>query len=200
MPIEISTRDAAVSDYFYGGPETGVEDAFANVEDRFSALLQSLDQGELPENLAEDLRLFIWTLAVRTRAVRDQLGGTANVLFDQMATTITPDQALPAVLEWLDLQFDRVIKDTLQDLLKEVPAPQREVIQNVLSMPDVRQHLLHLSRDQARSTDVGGIFRWMLREFRNQNHVAVSSKGGQIRSLSSLLEKGKAPESFRPDH
>lgn len=88
----------------------------------------------------------------------------------------------------------------LQDLLKEVPAPQREVIQNVLSMPDVRQHLLLLSRDQARSTDVGGIFRWMLREFRNQNHVAVSSKGGQIRSLSSLLEKGKAPESFRPDH
>lgn len=112
MPIEISTRDAAVSDYFYGGPETGVEDAFANVEDRLSALPQSLDQGELPENLAEDLRLFIWTLAVRTRAVRDQLGGTANVLFDQMATTITPDQALPAVLEQLDLQFDRVIKDT----------------------------------------------------------------------------------------
>jgi len=117
MPIEISTRDAAVSDYFYGGPETGVEDAFANVEDRLSALPQSLDQGELPENLAEDLRLFIWTLAVRTRAVRDQLGGTANVLFDQMATTITSDQALAAVLEQLDLQFDRVIKDTLQDLL-----------------------------------------------------------------------------------
>jgi Protein of unknown function (DUF4238) len=195
-PKEVSTRDAAVSDYFYGGQETGVEDAFTNVEGRFGALLGALDRGEQPENHSEDLCLFVWTLAVRTRAVRGQMGEAVNDLFDQMATTITPDQVLAAVLEQFDLPFDRAIEDHL----KEIPAQQRAAIQNVLSTPGVRQQLLLLGRDRVRSIDVGGIFQWILRELGNQNRAAAASEDGQIRGLSFPLESGEAPESFRPDY
>ena len=102
-PKEVSTRDAAVSNYFYGGQETGVEDAFANVEGRFSALLRSLDWGDPPMNHSEDLRLFVWTLAARTQAVRGQVSGMANDLLDQVTTTITPEQARAEVLKQVEV-------------------------------------------------------------------------------------------------
>jgi hypothetical protein len=38
----VNTRDAAVSDHFYGGAEAEIEDAFTKAEDRFSALLGAL--------------------------------------------------------------------------------------------------------------------------------------------------------------
>jgi hypothetical protein len=113
-----------------------------------------------------------------------------------MATTITPDQALAATLEQLDGAVDRVIEDQL----REVPVQQQAVIRNILSAPEVRLPLLRLVRERVRSTDVGGMFRWILRELCNQNIAAAASKDGQIRGLWSLLERGKAPESFRPDY
>jgi hypothetical protein len=40
----------------------------------------------------------------------------------------------------------------------------------------------------------------MLRELCTQNIAAAALKDGQIRGLRSLLERGRAPESFRPDY
>jgi hypothetical protein len=137
---EVMTRKTADSNYFYGGQETGVEDAFAHVEGRFGALLRALDRGEPPGNHSEELRLFVWTLAARTQAVRGKVGGAVNNLFDQMATGITLDQAQAAVLEQLDVQLDRIVEDHLS----EVPAQQQAVIRNTLSAPEVRQPLLGL--------------------------------------------------------
>ena len=117
-----------------------------------------------------------------------------------MAATITPAQALALTLEQIDVQFDRVLKDALDESLKELPLPHQEAIQNVLSIPAVRQPLLDLARDQVQSTDPSGIFRSMLRELCNQNLLAASFKSGQIRGLASRIEQGKAPESFRPSH
>jgi hypothetical protein len=193
---EVITRKTAVSNYFYGGQETGVEGAFAKVEGRFGALLLALDRGEPPGNYSEDLSLFVWTLAARTRAVRGQLGGAVNDFFDQMATAITPDQAKAAVLEQLDVQLDRI----LEDQLREVPVQQQAVIRNILSAPEVHQQLLRLVRGRVRSTDVGGMFRRMLRELCNQNIAAAASKAGQVRALWSFLERNGAPDSFRPDY
>lgn len=45
--VEISTRDAAVATDFYGGPETGVEDAFAEAETEFSRTLAAIERGGL---------------------------------------------------------------------------------------------------------------------------------------------------------
>ena len=42
---EISTKDAAVSSKFYGDRATGIEDAFAIEEEKFSAALRAIDAG-----------------------------------------------------------------------------------------------------------------------------------------------------------
>ncbi len=196
LPIEVMTRKAAASNYFYGGQETGVENALANAEGQFGALLLALDRGDPAENYSEDLRLFVWTLAVRTSAVRGQLGGAVNDFFEQMATAITPDQAQAALLERLDVQLD----GPLEDELREFPVQQQAVIRNFLRTPVVRQQVLRLAGEQFRSTDIAGVFRWMLRDLRNRNIAATASKRGQIRALWSSLERGGAPASFRPDY
>jgi hypothetical protein len=196
LPREVITRKAAASNYFYGGQETGVENALANAEGRFGALLLALDRGEAAENYSEDLRLFVWTLAVRTSAIRGQLGVAVNDLFDQMATTITPDQAQTAVLERLDVALD----GALEDELRKFPVQQQAIARNNLMVPEIRQQIFRLGGALVRSTDVAGMFRWMLRELCSQNIAASASKDGQIRGLSSRLASGMAPDSFSPDY
>ena len=46
----------------------------------------------------------------RATAVRGQVGGAVNDLFDQMANTITPDQAQAATLEQLEVQLDHTVE------------------------------------------------------------------------------------------
>lgn len=83
-PVEISTRDAAVTRDFYGGPSSGVEDAFATAETRFADVLAAIESGDSPQLHQKELREFIWTLVVRTRAFRQQFAQFSGDLLEKV--------------------------------------------------------------------------------------------------------------------
>jgi hypothetical protein len=118
-PIEISTRDAAVATQFYGGSETGVEDALAVAETRFSRTLSALDAGESAHNHAEGLREFVWNLAVRTRALRKQFEDVAERLTTKVIETVTSDEVGDALAQFIRSDFDRLMDEGISSLSPE---------------------------------------------------------------------------------
>lgn len=67
---QISTRDAAVSVDFYGGCETGLENALKKFEAEFHQALTAVESGANPHTYSDVLSRLIWTLSARTRALR----------------------------------------------------------------------------------------------------------------------------------
>ena len=191
-PKEISTRDVAVESHFYGGSETGVETAFAAAESRFGAVLQALDRGEGATDHSDTLRALTWTLAIRTRALRKQFAETADQLVARLAESASSEEAREAFAREFRGQFDVLI----DEMLAKLPIHQREL----LKIPLVRELLMNLGEQHARSFDLRGLMVKFIAVVRSQESLSQSARKGQIRGLAQLLGEKGVPNSFAPSH
>jgi len=144
-PIEVSVRDVGVATYFYGKPETGVEDQLSEGETRMASILDSIEAGASPANYDRELRHWIHTLAVRTKHLRDAFANSTSDLLDEMTALADSDTAQQAGRAYVEANVD----DILLDVLTGIPKDQRDSILTVLQRdPDGWEDLpgSHLGR------------------------------------------------------
>lgn len=192
-PIEISTRDAAVATQFYGGSETGVEDALAVAEARFARTLSALDAGEPARDHAECLRELVWNLAVRTRAFRRQFENVAERLTTKVIETITSEEVEDALVHFIRSDFDRLMDEGISSL-----SPEDQLLARAGSKsPPIRDALLESTEEMIRLLPkLFSAHALNIRE--SQGFLNAASEEGQIEGLSRLLTDSKVPDSFSP--
>jgi len=191
-PIEVVTKDAAVSTYFYGQPETGVEDAFAELEGKQAALLRDLDTGTDPNERAQELRVFVWSLSFRTRALRIQFADTAERAIEQMKAV--EDQTIAAA-------FGREITNNfahhLDAFLAKLPPAQQAAIRQGLTQPGVSEAVRDYVRgEMGKSVPMVGAILGQL-----GGVIQDAAESGHVKGLTKLFAEGKAvPEKFDVPH
>lgn len=193
-PCEISTRDAAVARWFYGESSTGVEESFGAFEATWAAALRAIDEGEPPQRHAPELSQLVWTLSIRTRAMREQFTQRMGDAIDIAGQLMRSDDTRSllrrqARKEWNDL-VDR-------ELAKRFAPHQVEALRPVFQSPAVKElGLALLDQSLARSIR-GGAVESLVKMIEEQNAVRRSATDGHIRGLTKLLRTGAAPEKMR---
>jgi hypothetical protein len=195
-PIEVSTRDAAVGSFFYGDPANGVEDRLSEVERVQAQALDAVEKGDAPEHHARALRHLIWTLAVRTRALRDQYADAMTVLLDSIQSSARDPAANRALVAMADRQFDQTIADQIAKLPPEMQPRARVILDTPEVRASVRAQLLRAIND----LDVEAFIGWLRSQAKGQFNIDGSVADGHVRGIAKLLDRDDAPSGFRPPH
>ena len=198
-PREISTRDVAVRSYFYGRRDTGVEDAFVPLESRAGTFLRSIDGGEPVESWSEVAREFVYTLGVRTDALRAQVAEAGDRLLDQLAASTETSDAKRAARSALHARLDTRLEAEIDNFLGRVPEPFRALAAKRLQEPAVRAFVEAGVRKLADSVDLSAIYRAMLEAAKSEVDFYEAAEDGQITALQKLL-RSAVPSSFCPEH
>jgi len=193
-PKEISTKDAAVSSFFYGTSDTGVEEALAVLESRVAHALERIEAGEPFTQFQEELRRFVYLVFIRTRALREHFIETGQRAIGAFARSLRPDIVRKAVKREMDGSFDNLLIEAATIL----PPPQREAMLSLLKMRQVRDFLLHSVAREIDSTDITSLIRGCLDALQERRLLCKPASDGQIRGLARLLEQSHIPESFNP--
>jgi hypothetical protein len=159
-------------------------------ESRFSVALAQVDQGEVIEGREDTLRQLIWTLAIRTRAVRDQFQQLTEDLFGAMVNSFESDEAHRAIIKGLEATLPAIQEETYGTL--------SEYERTFLEPLDVQTKSTVEEVEQMLSA---GLIRQLFGELRYQIEGSGGPKiaeEGQLKGLAKVLEFGGAPDSFRP--
>ncbi|MEP7011119.1 MAG: DUF4238 domain-containing protein [Acidobacteriota bacterium] len=178
---EVSTRDAAVETDFHGGADTGIEAALSEFETRFSIALSEIDQEATVKGREETLRQLIWTLAIRTRAVRDQFDRFIGDLLGAAANSFQSESGTRVLMKEIESRLPELLGPELTSL--DSVGPQAD------SLLAQVQQMLESGLPQRVFFDTLG------EEFREDSRL---SQQGQLKGLARVIEIGGAPESFRP--
>lgn len=192
--IEISTRDAAVATDFYGGAETGVEDNFARAEYQYAQALTAIERGEEIENHRDSLRELVWTLAIRTRALRRQFTETVGNLTNQMVESVRSQSAQDALVEHFRVQLLEKFEEESSILTPELQAAAKHDFER----SELHRNMLHALEDLMRSPLPHLVFGHMRDMMRTQGVLEKAVEDGQVQGLSRLLEDVRVPSSFSP--
>lgn len=193
-PREISTRDAAVSAYFYGGEETTVERSFASAEARFSDALRALDGGGSADHYADVLRELVWTLALRTLALRRQFAEAGSQLISTLVNSARSEGARRSLGRAVRARFDA----ELERVLSNVEPQQQQIIRQHLEAPGARERLRDFVEQRAQSPEMQTLLDRFAGMIQRNDRLLSSARDGQIQGLARLLESGGVPESFTP--
>lgn len=193
-PVEVSVRDAGVSSYFYGDPSNGLEDRLSGVESIQAQTLKRIEDGDDPSAHAETLRGLVWTLTIRTNALRSQFTSATARLVGHLADSAGDDDAKAA--------FAARVEDDLDELLPaelaKLPPRYRDRALQLLEDPDRRHALRDRFRDTLLQTDLQALMHEAFSTI--DGVISRSVQDGQIRGLTSMLDRGSAPERFAPAH
>ncbi len=188
-PIEVSVRDVAVATYFYGKPQTGVEDQLSEDEMRMTAILDSIEDGASPAEHDCDLRHWIHTLAIRTRHVRDAFVESASNLLEEMIASVDSDVVREAGRAYAEANLDGILLDVLTGL----PTDQRSAILNALQQyPDGWVRLRSWAMQLASQFDLGKGAREFMLNARPFIKPDEAAKEGQIKGLSKVLSSSRS--------
>lgn len=192
--IEISTRDAAVAKDFYGGPVTGVEDDFEKAEQQYSQALSAIESGGKIEDYRDTLRELVWTLAIRTRALRHQFTETVANLTNKIVESVSSRSAQDTLIEGVRARLLGKFEEELSILPSELRAAARRDFERSKLHDEMLQAIEDLVRSPFPQVAFGRIRDMM----RTQGVLEKAVEDGQIQGLSRLLNETRVPESFLP--
>lgn len=192
--VEISTKDAAVASHFYGERETGIEDAFVESETRFSSLLRELESGPQREVIHHELRGFVWTLATRTRALRQQ----ATEMLRQFTSLTLEAASTPDSPDALARRFRVAFEQRLDRELANRPQKERELLSSILDRAAGRKPGERRAEALSRLPLVQVMARGMIDTVNDPDFLARAGQDGQIQGLQSLLLEVGTPTWFQP--
>jgi len=192
---EISTKDAAVTSYFYGKPETGIEDLLGTVEGMIGSTLVFIDSGNDSNNVSEELRHICWNLAVRTRALREQFSSIGSTIFDGLNKTVESNEARDSISRYFDENIDELIQ-------KQADTFSRNERRSFLAKMKNKENLrlfLSMMNSQVNNTDkLKNMSNHVVDKIKTERVFSKGSKDGQLRTLSEALKYGSSPDWFQP--
>lgn len=170
-PAEVVTRDAAVSTQFHGSSENNIERRLSELEGRQANLLRQLDAGVEPARLASELRDLIWSLAFRTRSLREKFILAAGNFVDELRG-LSGD----SLRKLIEHELDSRLEEYLKPVLKQVSNEQRQMVYSMLRDPCNRMELISrcLPGDQVARNQLGELCKILsptLRPAANNGHV-----------------------------
>ena len=190
-PKEISTRDAAVSRDFYGGHKTGLENALSDIETPLHNVLVAIDSGSPLESHAQELRQLVWSLALRTAALRGQFEQTATNMLDILVEAATDEKLRSGVMDHFEKNLDELV-------LEQMPPDQRDRVAIVLQNPAIRMAVQQAVRVRIERESFKPLLVGLSHLLRSQGTLEKAARGGHIKALNSLLREGRSPEWFAP--
>lgn len=194
-PLEISTRDAAVAKDFHGPPETTIESRVGRLESLCAPCLVSVDQGEsLTEQQFETLRLLVWSLAVRTNALRQQFVRTYDDLLRELEDALARPDTADVIARYIKDNVDAIVADSLSDL----PLWKRFVLRHVIKIRSVRQRALAVVDDHVNSGAFPSLLAPYFAAAREPANAIRAASEGQLRGLDGVLSENKPPLKFTP--
>jgi len=193
-PTEASTKDVAVGQYFYGKPEDGVEDALWRQEKAIAPLLDSVEtRGVRPEDKPL-LRFFLWTLAIRTKAIRSQFESVGQELLRSVRDTIDSPPARAYFAQRLDRDVDAILDGELEFL----PENARGRARKAMESPEVRAALRAYARAWLERTELTPTMEHLMALFQAGGRMEEAAQKGQVGGLSKLLQQPEPPAGFGP--
>ncbi|MFC1574865.1 DUF4238 domain-containing protein [Gemmatimonadota bacterium] len=193
-PVEISTKDAAVSKHFYGRADSAVEDAFATIEGRLDSVLSRVQEGEDPNSLDSELRILVWTLAVRTRALRSHLKDLGQATLPGMSQILTDARFHELVVRELRSNLDQMISEGLADRSFIL----RLIVRVLLKVPWIRAGVLRIAERQIRSGALDEFMLASLDFFAFRIPWESAAARGHNVGIAKLLLEGIPPNVFSP--
>lgn len=192
-PREVSVADAGVASYFYGQPESGVEDGLATVEARHALLVDQLLSGEAPETLHDEINELVWLMAVRTDNLRSSFGTMIEKGLDAMAASASSDAARSALNRQVHKIFDTEL-DAVLDRLGSLGGIIRAKLDND---PKLRDALRAQAAKELDRLDLSSTCGSILQSALQQKSLEESMLDGHVRALAKLLEDNPIPDRFK---
>lgn len=157
-------------------------------------MLLQLDRGASPDQYADELRTLVWTLAIRTLALRKQFAETASTLIQHFVESAGSDRAHAALFEYFSDHFD----DLMDEQLSKLPIIRRLAFRALFMLPFVRQRIFHWARERLQSFDLRAFMVELQSHLSDNNVYAKSAQTGHVRGISRLLTENRIPDSFAP--
>ncbi|HEV2851495.1 MAG TPA: DUF4238 domain-containing protein [Thermoanaerobaculia bacterium] len=194
--VEVSTRDTAVATDFYGGPETGLEDAFAAAETELSQTLARIERGEPLSGYADELRQLVWALAMRTRAFREHFVKVTEGFVEELQKSIETQAAQRAMVRRVEARlFESIEKD-----IEALPEEARGFVAAFFSDPAAREFMAKEVKGFMRSPLPQLFFGQMRDMLYAQGVLQEAAEEGHIKGLAQMLAEKKPPSAFSPAH
>lgn len=192
---EISTRDAAVSSKFYGDRATGIEDAFAKEEEKFSKALRAIDAGAPLAEHASTLSRFVWSQAARTRALRQSVAETMDAVFSTFTSSLDSAAAMAA--------FKRMTKEelprTIADEMSKLPLHSRRDAECRLEAMGGTEGAVQLALARVDGVEFAAFGVLLNAMMKSEGFIDKAMERGHVRGLSKLLLEQRSDQQFRPD-
>ncbi|MBS4047202.1 MAG: DUF4238 domain-containing protein [Alphaproteobacteria bacterium] len=188
---EPSTVDVGNEKYFYGKPETGVEDRLGAEETAFSEVLKKISNGTDPNRLSGDLRKHFWQMVIRTKALREQFSETATNLVDGLLTEFGTQKRALELAKNVRKNFKAMIRAEA----KKLPRPQRARFLQEAMVPGRKEILIQ--KMVAELPQSMSVMKQMW-ERTGKDRMVKSAKDGQIRAIGKVLSENILPDSFNP--
>jgi Protein of unknown function (DUF4238) len=191
-PKELSTKDVAVGSYFYGGHVVDVESMFSVVESEYRMLLQEVDSGTDLNTKRQELSQFTWSIAARTRHIREATTDFIKNLVDLAFDYLGEEEVLN---EMINNEINKAIEQHLNGL----PTHQREMMGIQLSSKRVRNYLGEIAKKKLEEAKFSSI----LETGRNivlEEGVNGAAKPGHVKALSKIVANKHVPDAFVASH
>ncbi len=101
-PIEISTKDVAVSKRFYG-TGNNIEDEFQIIETSFEKVLNRINNEPIEQNQYSAIRNFVYYQSIRTKAFRDTFKDLWENTLDMLSELFHPEMIKKNTEQYIDL-------------------------------------------------------------------------------------------------
>ena len=118
---EISVKDIAVSNDFYGGEHTGVEKKLIGDEGYYGTVFRELDLGRDPNEISDQLKGMVRNFALRTASFRTQLPEYLHGLIRNVGAVPTDEQIEQRALLELDRNPRKFLEAPLRKFLPGSP-------------------------------------------------------------------------------
>lgn len=190
--VEISTRDAAVSEHFYGRDAT-IEDPLGPLETAYAAALRRLDSGESPEAHRQTLRELLWTLVIRGKSLRDQFARFGSQMARSTVASLAGEPGRRALQASLDNQFD----EQLDDMLAAIP-PDLAHVRALFDSPEAREQLRALAGQMIDRGDLSSLIGTLFNDEVVEKAGEDAARRGQLKGMGRMIHEGVSPSAFDP--
>lgn len=192
LVVEPSTADVAVASYFYGQPETGVEDMLGEEETAFREILQKVSDGQDPNTLAQELKEHLWQMVIRTKSIRDQFVDAGTTLVSQVIDTFSTQEARDTLVDYVNKNFETLMET---EIIAKLPRDQRPMARLMLRRPEAKAAAIQSM--VSRMPVSMAAFRQIWSEG-GRNKLERSAQDGQVRGIKNVIENNIVPDTFAP--
>jgi AcrR family transcriptional regulator len=181
-PIEISTKDSGVSKKFYGDDDT-LERAFGEYEQRFAPAIDEILYGKDPNEFSEVLSMFVWTQAIRTKAMRENFSTASHRLVDEIFAESSAHKLADHISSRVEREFDQLFAQAMLNLQPD----ERLVAEESYRVPIIRNLMMDAMRSQLSVSGVANMLSRLIITAQNSGVIADIVQKGSLAGFKKLL-------------